>query len=215
MILAALTASCSADVADDTFLLGAGSVIDWTADSLDRQLLVAEELDPVESVSASDGSWSGVVSVDLASADDLGLDCDGAPCTLAWTARLTLDDVVLRDGGRAQEYDDGFDCVGDGFAGDRCDTQAGFGFDPPDVHLDGIMDVVAGWRQEEGAGTRTSFWHLATTEPASLRARGFTLERTASLTVTYDADWDDFSGHVRVSGTVDGAATAYDYGWTD
>ena len=84
-----------------------------------------------------------------------------------------------------------------------------------DEHLDGVLEVDAGWRQEERAGTQTSVWHLATRHPESLRARGFALDRTASLTLTYDADWDDFSGHIRFAGTVDDAASAYDYGWWD
>ena len=214
LVLVVAAPACSGDVADDTFLLGAGAVLDRTADTLDDAQVADGDVDGVESVAASDGSWSGVVPVELASADDLGLDCDGTPCPRAWTARLTLDDVVLHDGGRAAEADASFDCAPGGFGEDRCDDT--FGFDPPDVHLDGVLEVEVGWRQaEHSAGETTRFFHLATRDAASLRAHGFALERTASVSVTYDADWDEYSGHVRVTGTVDGAAGAYDYGWTD
>lgn len=215
-LLAALTVACSGDVADPTFVLGAGVLIDTTANhALDAEVTWGGDIVGVTSVEASDTSWSGAVEVELAEGDTADVRCGREPCSRAWSGTMTLDDVVLHHGGRAAEDDAGFDCVYEGLGDDVCDSAAGFDFDPPDVRLDGVLDLALGWRDAGYPGNVLSVWQITTTGPSALRARGLAMDRTAALTLTYEAAWDEFSGHVVVRGTVDGAASGYDFGWTD
>lgn len=56
-------------------------------------------------------------------------------------------------------------------------------------------------------------WHIETKAPGALHASALWIDRTADVTLTYDAWKDDYYGDVAVAGTVDGAASGYDYGW--
>lgn len=209
LLLPLLLVGCG-DVRDSTFVLGAGLLAHATAYTLDPG--AEGDLPAVTRIDARDG-WSGAAEVTLTAVTDT-LDCGGTACAGAWTGTLTLEYVVLHDGGQAARDDAGFDCVYGGFADDVCDADAGFDFNPPDVTLTGTFDLILGWRASDIGSETQEFWHITATAPA-LRAQGFAADRTADLALTYDADWDEYSGHVDVQGTVDGAPSGYDHGWTD
>ena len=54
-----------------------------------------------------------------------------------------------------------------------------------------------------------------TDAPALLTASGVWIDRAAMLTLRLGTGGDEYVGAARVTGTVDGIAYSYDYGWTD
>ncbi len=208
-VLAGCTTTPEAE--DHALFLGAGVITDDIGGVLVRAR--EEEVAPPTRMIGEDGhAWTGEVALTwepppdtdaCARADRWGWPAPA--CEGPGSVAVTLVDVVIHDGGQAEQDD----C----WAETPCDAEAGFDLDPPTFHLDGsfVLDLTLDGPYEEGAFALTAATHA----PALLRASALWIDRAAMVTLRYRTVANDYDGIVTVRGTVDGVESGYDYAWMD
>ena len=163
----------------------------------------------------TDDSWAGDAALSLTAADAPDAECRYDPCSFGATATVELAQVLVRGGGQAMADDEGFDCPAYSETRDNCESKRGFNLDPADFILDGRVELAVGWRLGDESESGMVAWHITTTVPATLHVAALGLDRTADVTMEYEAWWDGFGGHFNVAGTVDGMPSGYDWYFTD
>ncbi len=216
IVLAGCTTTPEAE--DHALLLGAGVITDDIATVLRAASWPDAPPPPPSStmIGEGDNAWTGEVDLDWETPIDTEACALLAPPCIAVSVGVTLDDVVVHHGGSATLWDD-VDCELAGVDDDedalRCDSSAGFDLDPPAFHLDGSFVLDLELHPPDDTG---DYRLVAVTDaPALLTASGVWIDRAAMLTLRLGTGGDEYVGAARVTGTVDGIAYSYDYGWTD
>ncbi len=215
LLLLLVGCTTTPEAEDPALFLGAGVITEDVADLFHVANWYAD-MPSSTMIGEGEHAWTGEVDLNWETPIDTET-CAllAAPC-IAVSVTVTLDDVVVHHGGSATMWDD-FDCQLAGVDDDddalRCDSSEGFDLDPPAFHLDGsfVLDLELHPPNDTDRYGLVAVTHA----PALLSASGVWIDGAAMVTLHLAKGGNEFTGAVRVTGTVDGASYSYDYGWSD